>query len=379
MQKPLIMFHRTICFSAALGLLAVTACSPKPDDDDNAGGAGGVGGAGATGGTTGGTAPMAGSGGTSGSAGAGAGAPNGMCATGMITASPEQNYEFSSTLTIQFTAVKPSSDITFDWSMVTTDFLKKPVDFNTVGMLLVALWQKDVAGFEKGLNDDTLGMPIVPAWIPATPAKQTGSIFDLEVPDGPLAMEQILAYLDINNYPPDQFLYTAMVVDGRDLGKGTRMIQGFKLDATTTNSEVKIDSNSTKVDFTAKIANRPPTYIPAGTAAGLGIDWTKMRMYKTAAGGDFVPSSITRFRIGSYTQTPAELEGDNFLKLDEIAAEMYEAPVDVGTKINFDQAKTKDGKFFAGIDSTHTWILALNCGNCQNPAPWYLTILKPCQ
>jgi hypothetical protein len=167
-----------------------------------------------------------------------------------------------------------------------------------------------------------------------------------------------------------------MVADGKDLGKGTRMIQGFKLDAASTNTDVKIDSNSTKVDFTAEIDSRPPTYIPAGTAAGLGIDWTKMRV--TAAGGDFLPSSITRVRIGSYTQTAAELEGDNFLKLDEIAAEMYETEVEAGTKINFDQAKTKDGKVFAGIDSTHTWIIALNCGMCQNPAPWYLSILKPC-
>ena len=25
-----------------------------------------------------------------------------------------------------------------------------------------------------------------------------------------------------------------------------------------------------------------------------------------------------------------------------------------------------------------TWLLGLTCGNCRNPAPWYMTILKPC-
>jgi hypothetical protein len=383
MQKPIIMFHRSICFSAALGLLALTGCgSSTADDDDNAGGTGG---AGATGGSG---AGMPGAGGSvggsagagaSGSAGSGAGAPSNACNMGMITAAPEQNYQFSSTLTINLTSVKPSSDITFDWSGLTVDFLKKPVDFSTIGMVEIALWGMDISAFEKGLNDDTLMNPIVIAWIPATPAKQTGSIFELNVPDGPLPMETIMQYIDINNYPGDKNLYTAMVADGTMLGQGTRMLQGFKLDATSTNQSVKIDSNSTKVDFTAKIAGRPETYIPAGTVAGLGIDWTKMKMYKTAAGGDFIPSSIDRVRIGRYTQSVTDLEGDNFLKLDEIADAMYEAHVNVGTKLTFDQLKNmKDGSTFPGIDATHTWLVALNCGSCQNPAPWYLSILKPC-
>jgi hypothetical protein len=341
-------------------------------------------GAGATGATGGSGAGMPGTGGSagagmSGAGGSGAGAPSTACNMGMFAASPEQNYQFSSTLTINLTSVKPSSDITFDWSGLTIDFLKKPVDFSTIGMVEIALWGMDISAFEKGLNDDTLMNPIVIAWIPASPAKQTGSIFELNVPDGPLPMETILDYIDINKYPGDKNLYTAMVADGVDLGKGTRMLQGFKLDATSTNQSVKIDSNSTKVDFSAHIAGRPETYIPAGTVAGLGIDWTKMKMYKTAAGGEFLPSSIDRVRIGSYTQTPAELEGDNFLKLDEIAAAMYEAHIDVGTKVTFDQLKNiKDQTPFPGIDATHTWLVALNCGSCQNPAPWYLSILKPC-
>jgi hypothetical protein len=388
MQKPLIMFHRSICFSAALGLLALTGCgSSTADDDDNAGGTGGTGATGGSGagmpGAGGSVGGSAGSGTTGGSAGAGvsgsagSGAGTSACNTGMFAASPEQNYQFSSTLTINLTPVKPSSDITFDWSGLTVDFLKKPVNFSTIGMVEIALWGMDISAFEKGLNDDTLNNPIVIAWIPATPDKQTGSIFDLHVPDGKLDMAVILDYIDINKYPGDKNLYTAMVADGTELGQGTRMLQGFKLDSTSTNQSVKIDSNSTKVDFTAKIAGRPETYIPAGTVAGLGIDWTKMRV--TAAGLDFIPSSITRVRIGRYTQSVAELEGDNFLKLDEIADAMYEAKVDVGTKLTFDQLKNmKDQTPFPGIDAGHTWLVALNCGACQNPAPWYLSILKPC-
>ena len=37
-----------------------------------------------------------------------------------------------------------------------------------------------------------------------------------------------------------------------------------------------------------------------------------------------------------------------------------------------------DGKAFTGISTSGTWIVALRCGSCRNPAPWYLTVLKPC-
>ena len=40
--------------------------------------------------------------------------------------------------------------------------------------------------------------------------------------------------------------------------------------------------------------------------------------------------------------------------------------------------KDKNGASFAGIDGTGTWMVALVCGNCRNPAPLYMTILKPC-
>ena len=33
----------------------------------------------------------------------------------------------------------------------------------------------------------------------------------------------------------------------------------------------------------------------------------------------------------------------------------------------------------SGIDSTGIWMAALFCGNCNNPAPWSITILEPCQ
>ena len=368
------MLHSSIRYSFLIGLFALTpACGGGDDDNGGTGGGSGTGGTNAAAGTGG-----TGTGGGSGTAGMPAGGTAGMaamCETAIIT-SNDKNYEFHSDLTIDLTPVKPSSDLTLDWSGVTTDFLKRAVDQNKIDMIEVSLWNMTLDAFEDGLNNDTLQNPIVIADIKPPHGQLSESILKLEVPAGPLDEPTILSYLSDTNYPPANHLFAVMVATGDMYGQGTYMLGGFKMDPTSTNTQVNITSQSTKVDFTAKIAGRPATYIPAGTGA-ITMDWGKQKL--TAAGAEFLPSSITRFRIGHYTQSVTELEGDNFLQLDEIAQEMYEAPVDVGTKISFDKAvNTKTGAPFAGIDDTGTWLVALNCGACQNPAPWYLSILKPC-
>jgi hypothetical protein len=46
--------------------------------------------------------------------------------------------------------------------------------------------------------------------------------------------------------------------------------------------------------------------------------------------------------------------------------------------VDFSSLKDKSGNKFSGIDGNGTWLLALQCGGCRNPAPLYLTIFKPC-
>jgi len=46
--------------------------------------------------------------------------------------------------------------------------------------------------------------------------------------------------------------------------------------------------------------------------------------------------------------------------------------------VNLSTFTNESGQPFTGIDDTGTWVLALSCGDCRNPAPWYLTILEPC-
>jgi hypothetical protein len=314
-------------------------------------------------------------GGTGGSAGS---APA-LCGTNHVVATPENNYEFHSELTIEITKVKPSAELMFDWGDLTTDFLGHSVNLNDIGMVEIGLWLLDIDQFEQGLNDDTLRqdqLAIIATILPDPPGETTGSIYDLSSNGMPLSKEMIDPYLDITSYPPDEHIYTAMVANGTDLGKGTRMLHGFQLDAGSTNTNVVIKDTSTHLEMSADLHSLVQPVVPVGNPAVV-IDWDAMTL--TAAELPFDPQQITQLRVGKYSLSATDLElKENFLNLDTKADTLYSAVVKSGTSIELSKAKDSTGAAFAGIDDTHTWIIALNCGACSNPAPWYLTVLKPC-
>jgi hypothetical protein len=388
--------HRAIGTSLFGLIFALAGCSSKEPSDEGGTGAtggsamqtGGTGGGGATGGTggTGGSSGTGGTGGSSGTGGTGGTGGGAMCTGTTIVASPADNYKFHSDLTINVTKVKPSSELTFDWSGVTKDLLGHDVDLSTIGMVEIALWNLTLEQFEKKLNDDSLALmnlAIIATIIPSGPTDRTGSIYELTEMGQPVVMSDIQKYLSITDFPPESHIYTAMVADGMDYGKGTRMLTGFQLDATSTNTQVNITSDSTHLMMTADMHSLVSPTVPVGNP-NITIDWTNMDTdvnpaNTTAAGLPFDPTQITEVRVGKYSKSIGELEmQSNFLNLDAIADTMYRASVPAGTSLDLSKAKDPNGASFPGIDATANWIIALNCGECANPAPWYLTVVKPC-
>lgn len=141
----------------------------------------------------------------------------------------------------------------------------------------------------------------------------------------------------------------------------------------TTNTTVALTNSSTTLSYTADLHSLHPTGVPASTTA-LTLDWGMMK--KNALGGTFVPTNIAHAIVGHYTQTAAQLE-TQFLDLETIAQTLYSIDIPSGTVLDFSMLTDSSGAAFKGIDSTGTWLVALICTTCRNPAPWYLTILQP--
>jgi hypothetical protein len=363
-------------------LLTTAACSSEPsgDDDDaggsagtsTSGGSGGSGGTGVSGGGSGGT-PAAGTGGSSAGTGGSGGAP--ACGASPIMANAVNNYTFSSTLTLPPVSVKPNSELTFEWDGLTKDFMGHDLVATTVNVML---WQLPLAELEEKMNADDLDArdAVTPIKQDITPAVTSADLFDfVTVADEPLMEDQILPFFQIETNPPDMNTYTVILSDGDLSANGeARMMQSFLLDETSENTTVTLTDDSTGLEYETDLEALQPTLVVAGSNTTV-IDWEDMLL--TSLGTEFKPNQITEARIAHYTETPAELEA-KFLDLEIIAQETYETAVESGVSISFDKFKNEAGATFPGITSEGTWILALSCGACRNPAPWYMTILKPC-
>jgi hypothetical protein len=181
-------------------------------------------------------------------------------------------------------------------------------------------------------------------------------------------------YFDAAEYTPATTTFLVGVQAGSDLGRDIRMLQAFNLDASSSVTSVAITNTSTQLSYNANLHSLTITGVPGGTAA-LTLDWAQMKT--NAMGRTFTEGYVTSAIVGHYTQTPAQLEGD-FLDLDRIAAATYRADIQSGSVLDFTMLKDEHGASFPGIDDSGTWMVGLICGNCRNPAPWYMTILKPC-
>jgi hypothetical protein len=309
------------------------------------------------------------------------------CSGATIVAKEANNYAFTSTIKLPPVTVKSMTNLTFDWSAVTKDFLghslSPTADLNTQALLL---WALPLTELESKLNADTLSMLDLevsppPSW-PA-PGMSTGgmtsaplysfTINGTEVPQADYNM-----FFDPARYPSAMYTYMIAAATGTTLGQGFRMLQTFKLDAGSSATNVALTNSSTQMTCQVSLRNLTITGAPGGNA-NLMLDFTDLvtRMAPNALGGTFKEAYITSAVVGHFTETPEQLE-KKFLDLDMIAQKYYRANIESGSVLNFSTLKDSSGASFPGIDDTGTWMVGLICGNCRNPAPWYMTILKPC-
>jgi len=302
----------------------------------------------------------------------------GVCGGKNLIAASENNYQFSSTLKFPSISVAPNTDLTMDWSGVTTDFVGHTVDVKKdLSMVSILMWNLPLTDLETKLNSDSLkqsDLTVVPITVYTDGSSTTADVLSFTLNGTQVTSEQILPYFNIDNYPPENHTYILTAATGTTVGQGIKMVQSFLLDSKSTNSKVTMTSHSTQLSYTANLHSLTPTRIPVGEAA-ITLDWGQMKT--NALGNTFSTTSITTAMVAHYTQTPTQLE-TQFLDLELIATAIYNGTIDTGTSVDFSSLADASGATFTGIDDTGTWIVALQCGSCRNPAPWYLTILKPC-
>jgi hypothetical protein len=301
-----------------------------------------------------------------------------MCNGANVVASEKNDYTFSSAITLRPVTVAHMSNLQFDWSGLTRDFeghaLAPATDLD---MAIVMFWDLPLAQFETALNADALytsDLIVSPPLSLQLAGPTSAALYDFTINTTPITPAMINQYFDATLYTPANSTFIVGVQTGTELGRQIRMLQAFELDASSTATDVAVTNDSTKLSYTANLHDLTITGVPGGTAA-LTLDWSQMKT--NGLGRPFTDGYVTSAIVGHYTQTPAELE-TQFLDLDRIAIGTYRADIQAGSILDFTTLKDENGGSFPGIDDTGTWLVGLVCGNCRNPAPWYMTILKPC-
>jgi len=301
-----------------------------------------------------------------------------ICFGASVVAGEANNYTFTSTITLPPVTVAPMSNLTFEWGGLSKDFLGRAMNPATdLGAALMMIWDLPRADFKAALNADALftaDLVVSPPLNLPISGNTSGHLHDFLVNGTAVTPEMFNAYFDAAKYTPANSTFIVAVQTGTDLGRDIRMLQAFNLDAASTVTNVTLTDASTKLTYAANLHDLTITGVPAGVAA-LTLDWSQMKT--NALGHEFTEGYVTSAVVGHYTQTPAELEA-RFLDLDRIATATYRADVEAGSVLDFTTLKDESGAVFPGIDGDGTWLVGLICGNCRNPAPWYMTVLAPC-
>ena len=326
------------------------------------------------------------------------------CSSGTLKVQAASNYTFSSEIKLTPRSVKPKSELTFDWSQLSSDFLGRPANPTTdIDSVLLVVFNLTLQQLEDTLNadDGTVGTKTAAVLqLLTNQAVTSKSLYDFGVPGTPEKTYRTEAsvkasvdeYLDPAIRDPSTHIIAVMPSQGTQAGKNLRMIQTLQLDDTSSTTKVDIVGStritaaesghsggtqgpSASITYDVDLRHLAPIRVPQGQA-GLSVDWSAMT--DNGLGHPWLARSISRVFVGHYTQSLAELE-TQFFDLETIATDLYTLHVDNDDPVSLTGLKTAGGKAFSGVDDTGVWVLALSCSDfCSSPAPWYLTVLKPC-
>ncbi len=186
------------------------------------------------------------------------------------------------------------------------------------------------------------------------------------------------APLEVSDKFVDDAQSTYVLVFSRGTTPGVGAVAMVFVEPKETSTNTRVDAPQGcpgLLDFTVDIKEDASISLPV--AGPWLIDWSGVVNDSAGLPLDF--NNIDRVLVGFYQGlTVPELEA-TILDVELIATVMYEAPHD--GKLNADLALAREidsGALFAGFDRTDgTWLLALMCSTCQNPAPSILSVIQP--
>lgn len=276
--------------------------------------------------------------------------------------SDANNYAYTSTLAVDTLAVPEHADTLLRWDGLTRDLRGDPLDPGAIAEArLVAFRSLTPEQIVYGLAHDALDQADVAAYVTCVPT------------DASCALSEFGMFgnaIDIQQYFEEGYGTWLLALGGEGVA-GVDALAFLAPGADVTALEAVVTDTTSRLDADVDLASLAPVVVDPYTA-DITLDWSGLT--RDGIGDPLELDTVDELWIGRFDQSPAELERRAF-ELEILAEASWTLDVNGATSAELALAQG-DGAFL-GIDRAHTWMAALRCRSCTNPAPRVLTFLEP--
>lgn len=290
--------------------------------------------------------------------------------SGPVALGDANNYRYVGTLDAPTVPTASGADLLLDWSALASDLQCHAVD--PVGdidnVALLAFPRLTEAEVEAGLADDALEQAELGGYVSLEPGDRTSvQLSELGFFGTDVDIETLVA--------EGSGTWLLLLTTGADVGVGARALAFLQPSAAEAATEVRLGDACGILDFDADLSSLAPVRVPA--AGPWVVEWSGLA---TDGHGQPVDARrIDRAMLARYDALGvADLEA-RFLDLEALADGLWTVTLDGGSAADLADLADADGAPFPGFDAgaDATWILALRCSLCANPAPVFLTVIAP--
>ncbi len=282
----------------------------------------------------------------------------------LVVFQDDQNYAFTSEITATADVIRSGEDGTVDWSGLTTDLLGNPMNPSTdLSRIQIAqfsaMTQDEVLA---GINDDNLLQSDIAG---AVEYPILAGETDATLTDFGILGTYVNPSTDIIE-GGGTYLVAAISGDSQ-----FRMFHFFRPVTEAAAAPVTLTADSAALTYTVDLSVGLP--IPMTSAGRTRVDWSALTLGPSGQAIDL--PDIDTLTLARYDEAPSDLESD-FLHVDALAEEMWSHDVEGWGDWYLDELEDADGVAFDGFNRHGTWLIALRCSTCLNPAPPFLGVIS---
>lgn len=276
------------------------------------------------------------------------------------------NYSYVGSLDAPSFPLAELTSVTLEWPNLLTDLRCGPLDpvadiDNTALIGFPYLTEQEV---EQGLSDDTLLAVDSGVYLSYLPGDTTS-----------VSLDQFTFFGTEANIKEEFYeghgTWLVLLTTGTELAIGTRMLAFLEPTAGDAPTVAAVDDGCPVLDFDADLASLAP--VPVLSSGPWNLDWSGLT--RNGKGGAFEQTRVDSLMIARYDLSLDELQA-RFLDLEALALESWSYTLTGGGTADL-AALSGPSDPFPGFTGDGTWILALRCSSCPNPAPLFLTVVGP--